>query len=62
MMTKEKFEAYVEVQKSGITNMCHIPNVIFAVDGMCNVTLTGEDCLEIMQNYAELKEKWRIKK
>ena len=59
MITEEKFEVYVKIQKSGITNMCHIPNVISAAEGICGVTLTKEDCLEIMRNYAELKEEWR---
>ena len=58
MITKEKFEAYVTVQKSGLTNMFDIKNVKFAADGMCDVRLTREDCLEIIKNYSELKGKF----
>lgn len=53
-VSKEKFDAYRVVQKSGLTNMLDIRNVIFAADGMCDVTLTREDCFYIMKNYAQL--------
>jgi len=58
MITKEKFDAYVEVQKSGLTNMFDIKNVQKCSDFMYNVPLSKEDCLEIMKNYKELKEKF----
>ena len=56
MMSKEKFEAYVKVQKSGITNMFNIANVIKAADKIFDVELTRGDCIYIMKNYRELKE------
>ena len=51
-ITKDQFEAYVRVQKSGVTNMFDLNNV---------KSLTGlnkEQCLEIMSNYGELEEKY----
>lgn len=56
MISKKKFKAYVVVQKSGLTNMLHIKNVKFAANGICDVKLSREDCLEIMKNYSILKE------
>ena len=50
-ITKKQFEAYVRVQKSGVTNMFDLRNV---------TALTGLDknqCLEIMENYGELYKK-----
>lgn len=61
MITKEKFEAYVVVQKSGLTNMFHIKNVTFAAEQICNIELTKKDCLEIMKDYSGLKEKFNVK-
>jgi len=58
-VNKEKFVAYRVVQDSGITNMMDVKNVIFAADGMCDVTLTREDCFYIMRNYAALKEEYK---
>jgi len=57
-MTKEKFQAYVAVQESGVTNMMDVKNVIFAADQICDVELTKEDCFYIMKNYGKLKKKW----
>lgn len=54
VISKEKFEAYLAVQKSGLTNMFHIENVKFAANGICDVKLTKEDCLYIMKNYGAL--------
>ena len=49
---KEKFEKYVRVQKSGVTNMCMVSNV-------CVLTcLNREDVLDIMEKYSELSEKY----
>lgn len=50
MITKEKFQKYVEVQKSGVTNM-------FAVKTVMTLSgLTKEECLDIMKNYSKYKE------
>jgi len=61
-ITKEKMEAYETVRQSGVTNMFHIPNVIEAADGMCDVFLTKDDCLYIMSNYGKLMEHYNIKR
>lgn len=58
-VSKEKFEAYVAVQKSGMTNMFHIENVKFAAEQICDVELTKEDCLYIIKNYGELLAKYQ---
>tara|TARA_R110002074_G_scaffold183959_1_gene349319 strand:- start:242 stop:421 length:180 start_codon:yes stop_codon:yes gene_type:complete len=53
-ITKEQFTAYVNVQKSGVTNMFDLNNV---------KTLTGlnrEQCLEIMNNYDKLSKKYLL--
>ena len=59
MVSKEKFRAYVKVQKSGITNMFNIPNVIEAADKIFDVKLTKEDCIYIMKNYKELTKAFK---
>jgi len=51
-ITKEQFTAYVNVQKSGVTNMFDIRNV---------TALTGLDknqCIAIMEQYNELDKKY----
>jgi len=58
MTTQEKFGAYVTVQESGKTNMFATNAVTELADEMCDVELTREDCLEIMKDYSELKEKF----
>ena len=59
MVNKEKFRTYVKVQKSGITNMFNIQNVIEAADKIFDVELTREDCIYIMKNYKELMEAFK---
>lgn len=51
-ITKNKFEAYVRVQESGVTNMFMLTNVI-ALSG-----LTKAECLDIMKNYGTYKEQY----
>ena len=58
-VSKEKFRAYVKVQKSGITNMFNIANVIEAADKIFGVELTREDCIYIMKNYKALTEAFK---
>ena len=51
-ITKDQFEAYVRVQKSGVTNMFDLKNV---------TALTGLDknqCIAIMEQYGELDKKY----
>ena len=59
MVSREKFRTYVKVQKSGITNMFNIPNVIEAADKIFDIELTREDCIYIMKNYKELVEAFK---
>ena len=58
MITKEKFQAYVEVQKEGLTNMFDISAVIGLSGKFTDEQLTKEDCLDIMKNYSEYSEKF----
>lgn len=66
-MNKEKFELYVRVQKTGITNMwdvnkvIEIANDIIVQDELSIDALTKEDCLDIMENYSEYIEKFGVK-
>ena len=53
---KKKFDAYIGVQKSGITNMLDIPVVIRIAAMQYLVDLTKDDCIYIMKNYSNLKE------
>ena len=51
-ITKEQFEAYVDVQESGVTNM-------FDVKTVCQLSgLEKEQIMKIMTNYGELKDKY----
>ena len=53
-ISKEQFESYVRVQKSGVTNMFDVRNV---------TALTGLDkkqIMEIMSNYSEIEKFYRI--
>ena len=52
MITKEQFKSYENVRISGITNMYAI-NTVQKLSG-----LTRKQCIEIMKNYTELKEKY----
>ena len=51
-ITKEQFEAYVDVQMSGITNMMDV-RTVSELSG-----LEKEEIMTIMKNYGELKEKY----
>lgn len=52
-ITKEQFNEYVDIQNSGITNMCMISNV-------CDLTgLEKEEVLFIIKNYSDLKNKYK---
>lgn len=53
-ITKEDFEAYVRVQRSGVTNM-------FAVDLVSKLSgLTRDKILYIMDHYRELSKRFKI--
>jgi len=51
-ITQEQFEAYVDVQVSGVTNMFDIKTV-GRLSG-----LEKEEIMTIMKNYSELKDKY----
>ena len=51
-ITQEQFEAYVDVQESGVTNMFDVKTV-----GMLS-GLEKEQIMTIMANYGQLKEKY----
>ena len=51
-ITKEQFEAYVDVQESGVTNMFDV-RTVGQLSG-----LEKEQILTIMQSYGELQDKY----
>ena len=51
-ITKEQFEAYVDVQESGVTNMFDVKTVS-QLSG-----LEKEQIMTIMTSYGELKDKY----
>ena len=51
-ITKEQFEAYVDVQMSGVTNMFNV-KLVGELSG-----LEKEQIMTIMQSYGELKDKY----
>ena len=51
-ITKEQFEAYVDVQESGVTNMWNV-KLVGQLSG-----LEKEQIMEIMKNYDKLKDKY----
>ena len=51
-ITKEQFEAYVDVQMSGVTNMFDV-RTVGELSG-----LDKEQIMTIMTNYGELKDKY----
>ena len=51
-ITKENFEAYVNVQESGITNMFDV-KMVESLSGLSKGTI-----MSIMKNYGELKDKY----
>ena len=53
--TKEQFEAYVDVQESGVTNMFDVKTV-GELSG-----LEKEEIMTIMKSYGELEEKYDLR-
>ena len=51
-ITQEQFEAYVDVQESGVTNMFDV-RTVGQLSG-----LEKEEIMTIMKSYGELKEKY----
>ena len=58
-ISREKFRAYLKVQKSGVTNMFNVSKVIRYARIFSNIILSKEDCLYIMKNYKALKEEYK---
>jgi hypothetical protein len=55
-ITKDDFQAYVNVQMSGVTNM-------FAVTKVSELSgLTKEQCFDIMKNYRKYADEFNINK
>lgn len=52
MITEEEFLKYERVRKSGITNMLNITKVMIIAG------LARHKCVEIMESYSELKDKY----
>jgi len=51
-ITQEEFDAYVDVQESGVTNMFDV-STVSDYSG-----LNREQIMTIMKNYSELKDKY----
>ncbi len=52
-ITKADFEAYKEVQESGVTNM-------WAVNVVCDISgLERNQCIDIMKNYGKYEEQFK---
>jgi len=60
VINKDKWNAYIEVQHSGKTNMFDLDEVIRLNKKMSEIELTRKDCHYIMRNYGKLKEKFGI--
>lgn len=58
-ITKEKFAAYLKVQKSGLTNMFEIDTVIEIAATDFGTELTKAECIHIMNRYSTFKEKYK---
>lgn len=55
--SKEQFEAYVDVQRSGVTNMFDVKTVC----ALAGHGLTKEHCLYIFQNYEALEKEYDVR-
>ena len=51
-ITQNEFDAYLDVQESGVTNMFNV-SVVSDYSG-----LSRDKIMEIMKNYGELKERY----
>lgn len=56
--TREQFETYVAIQKSGVTNM-YATKVIYEIAlDVFGVELTEENCIYIYDHYSELVDEY----
>lgn len=60
MISKDKFNAYTEIQYSGATNMFDLDKVLRVNKLMSEIELTKKDCFYIMENYGKLKKRYGI--
>jgi len=60
-ITREEFRAYVAVQRSGVTNMMNVDEVIKYANKLRNVVLTREQVLYIMHTYTHHYAKYMKK-
>lgn len=58
MVNEKKFEAYLNVQKSGLTNMFDLNAVVFLSVEVYEIGLTWSDCLFIMTHYSQLRRRY----
>ena len=58
--TKEQFEAYVIIQRSGVTNMLDVKVVEEIADSFLGVDLTKAHCLYIYKHYEELLNEYHM--
>ncbi len=58
-VTKEEFEAYLAVRDSGVTNMFDVHSVIFHAESLCDMKLTREKCVYIMNHFGSLVEEFK---
>ena len=54
MITKKRFQTYLEIRDSGATNMFDVRKVVELSEGI----LIKEDCIFIMKNFGELCDKY----
>ena len=54
-MTKSKFLTYYAIQKSGLTNMFDIRQVV----NLSGTNLQKSDCLDIMKNYGTYMKQYK---
>lgn len=60
MISQDKFNAYIEVQYSGATNMFDLDEVLRINKLMSEIELTKRELHYIMRNYKKLKERYGI--
>jgi len=54
MITKKQLQTYLEIRDSGVTNMFDVRKVVELSEGI----LKREDCIFIMKNFNELRDKY----
>lgn len=57
-ITLEKFDAFIEVRDSGVTNMFDSTRVAMEAYDQCGVSLSRKDVIEIISNFDELAKRF----